>query len=278
MGRRMGHTEPRIIRWLLITFTVLILTVLILLPIAYVLHQAFADGFFSYLEAITNEYTLMALKLTLIAAFFAVVFNLIFGLSIAWAIGKFQVPASRLIIGLIELPLSLSPVTAGLIFILFLGKYSLIGSWLDHHGIDIIYAVPGVVIATMFVTLPYIAREVIPLMQESGHDEEEAALLLGAGGLRTFFLVTLPNIKWGVIYGLLITNARAMGEFGAVSVVSGHLRGKTDTLTLQVEILYNDYNFTKSFAVASLLALLAIFTLIIKSLVERRKTKNSESR
>ena len=271
--------EPRFIRWLLILTTIFILTVLILFPIAYIFYEALSNGFFSYLQAITDEYTLKALRITLIAAFFAVLFNLMFGLSIGWALGKFHVPGSRFIIGLIELPLSLSPVTAGLIFILFLGKYSLIGGWLDQQGIDIIYALPGVIIATMFVTLPYIAREVIPLMQETGHEEEEAALLLGASGLRTFFLVTLPNIKWGVIYGLLITNARAMGEFGAVSVVSGHLRGKTDTLTLQVEILYNDYNFSKSFAVASLLALLAIVTLIIKTLIDWRKpTKANENR
>lgn len=268
----MAIQESKSIRRALIGFTILSLSLIIILPIAYVLHQAFANGFASYWKAVTDPSTISSMKLTLLAAFCSVFFNLLFGLSIGWALGKFRVFASRAIIGLIELPLSLSPVTAGLIFILFLGKFSLVGGFLDRNGIDIIYAIPGVVIATMFVTLPYIAREVIPLMQETGSEEEEAALLLGAGGLYTFFRVTLPKIKWGVIYGLLITNARAMGEFGAVSVVSGHLRGKTDTLTLQVEILYNEYNFTQSFAVASLLALLAIFTLLIKSWIDWQKS------
>lgn len=265
----------RPLKWTFIILTVFLLTVIILMPVGFVFYQAFAKGFTAYWKAIIHPSTLSALKLTLFAALCAVVFNLIFGLSIGWALGKFKVPFSRMLIGLIELPLSLSPVTAGLIFILFLGKHSLFGGWLDRHGIDIIYAVPGVVIATMFVTLPYIAREVIPLMQETGQDEEEAALILGAGGLRTFFSVTLPKIKWGVIYGLLITNARAMGEFGAVSVVSGHLRGKTDTLTLQVEILYNEYDFQQSFAVASLLTFLAFLTLAVKSWIEWKRVKTS---
>jgi len=265
--------EPWYVRWTLISITVLFLTVIIVMPVAYVIHAAFSRGLASYWEAVSDIYTLLALKLSLIAAFFSVVFNLAFGLSIAWALGKFRIPGSRVLTTLIELPLSLSPVTAGLIFILYLGKYSWVGGWLDRHGIDIIYAVPGVVITTMFVTMPYIARELIPLMQEAGSEEEESALILGAGGLRTFFLVTLPKIKWGVIYGILITNARAIGEFGAVSVVSGHLRGKTDTLTLQVEILYNEYHFAKSFAVASLLAMLAIVTLLIKSWIDFRKAE-----
>lgn len=259
----------------LILFTAFSLFILILLPIIFILVQAFAQGLDVYWAAITDRSTLSSLKLTLIATTFAIVLNLLFGLSIGWALGKFKVPGSRGIIGLIELPLSISPVIAGFTFILFLGKYSPVGSWFDHHGIDIIFAVPGVIIATLFVTLPYVAREVIPLMQESGNEEEEAALLLGAGGLRTFFSITLPNIKWGIIYGLLITNARAIGEFGAVSVVSGHLRGKTDTLTLQIEMLFNDYNFTQSFAVASLLTTLAILTLFIKTWVEWKKSKTT---
>lgn len=271
MDNRTLLQEPKILRQLLIGFTILILTLLILLPIVFVFVQAFSEGFRVYWNAITNQFTLSALRLSLFATALSVLFNLLFGLSIGWALGKFAVPGKRFMIGLIELPLSISPVIAGLIFILFLGKQSLVGGWLHQMGIDIIYAVPGVVIATMFVTLPYIAREVIPLMQETGNDEEEAALLLGAGGLRTFFAVTLPNIRWGVFYGTLITAARAMGEFGAVSVVSGHLRGKTDTLTLQVEILYNEYNFTQSFAVASLLAFIALITLFIKSWSERKK-------
>lgn len=255
-----------------IAITVSSLCFLILLPISYILFQAFSEGLGTYFKAIVDDDTLFALRLTLFAALFSVVLNLAFGLSIGWALGKFSVPGSRFIIGLIEIPLSISPVIAGLIFILFLGKYSLIGGWLDQHGIDIIYAVPGIVIATMFVTAPYIAREVIPVMQETGNEEEEAAILLGAGGLRTFFSVTLPNIKWAVIYGLLITNARAMGEFGAVSVVSGNLRKKTTTLTLQIETLYDEYNFTQSFAVSSLLTLLAVVTLLLKTWIDVKKT------
>lgn len=260
--------ETKLLRAFLIFLTIVSLFFIVLLPIIFILVQAFAQGIDVYWSAITNWTTLSALKLTLIATAFSLFFNLLFGLSIGWALGKFKVPGARALIGLIELPLSISPVIAGLTLVLFLGKYSLVGSWLDTLGIEIIFAVPGVVIATMFVTLPYIAREVIPLMQEAGNEQEEAALLLGAGGLRTFFHITLPNIKWGVIYGLLITNARAIGEFGAVSVVSGHLRGKTDTLTLQIEMLFDDYNFTQSFAVASLLTLLAILTLVIKTWIE----------
>lgn len=263
--------EPGLIKMGLITITVLSLVLIILLPIVFILVQAFSKGFQIYWNAITNPGVFSALKLTLFATLIALLFNLIFGLSIGWSLGKFKTQGSRLIIGLIELPLSISPVTAGLAFILLLGKYSLIGDWFDRHGMEIIFAVPGIVIATLFVTFPYIAREVIPLMQETGNEEEEAAMLLGAGGLRTFFQITLPNIKWGVIYGLLITNARAMGEFGAVSVVSGHLIGKTDTLTLQVEMLYDDYHFTESFAVASLLTLLAVLTLLIKTRVDRKR-------
>lgn len=262
------------LRYSLIAFTVIFLLFVVVLPVLYVIYQAFASGLAVYLNAITAESTLYSLKLSLFAAFISIVLNLSFGLSVGWALGKFQVPGKRFIIGLIELPLSISPVIAGLIFILFLGKYSAVGGWFDSMGINIIFAVPGIVIATLFVTLPYIAREVIPLIQEAGNDEEEAAMLLGAKGLRTFFKITLPNVKWGVIYGLLITNARAMGEFGAVSVVSGHLRGKTDTLTLQIEMLYDEYNFTQSFAVASLLTLLAILTLVVKFFVDWRSDEH----
>lgn len=259
------------VRYGLIAFTLLTLVIIILLPVVFLLTQAFAQGPRVYWEAVTDKATLSALKLTLLATAFAVVLNLLFGLSVGWALGKFKVMGSRFIITLIELPLSISPVIAGLTIILFLGKYSLIGGFLDRHGIDIVFAVPGVVIATLFVTVSYLAREIIPLMQEEGNEEEEAALLLGAGGLRTFFSVTLPNIKWGVIYGLLITAARAMGEFGTVTVVSGHLRGKTVTLTLLVEMLYNDYNFTQSFAVASLLTFIAIVSLLIKTWLDWKK-------
>lgn len=258
----------------LMAIAIISLSVIILLPISYIIYQAFVKGLENYWQAISSFNTLSALKLTLFATFISVLANLTFGLSISWALGKFKVMGSRFIIGLIELPLSISPVISGFLLILFLGKNSLIGSWLDRIGLDIIFAVPGVVLATIFVTMPYLARELIPLMQETGKDEEEAAILLGASGLQTFFLITLPKVKWGVIYGLLITTARAMGEFGAVSVISGHLRGKTDTLTLQIEILYNDYNFNESFAVASLLTLLACLTLIIKIWIEKRKEFN----
>jgi len=255
----------------LIGFVILLLTVLILFPIAYIITQAFSQGFPTFWNAVTDKDTLSAIRLTILISLICVVCNLLFGLSMGWSLGKFQIPGKRILIALIELPLSVSPVIVGFTFILFLGKHSFLGSWFDQYGIDFIYAVPGLVIVTLFITMPYIAREIIPLMQETGNEEEEAAVLLGAGGLRTFLYITLPNIKWGVIYGLLITNARAMGEFGAVSVVSGHLRGKTDTLTLQVEILYNEYNFTQSFAVASLLTLLAILTLMVKSWIDWRK-------
>jgi sulfate/thiosulfate transport system permease protein len=263
--------EPKAVRLTLIFLSIALLTFLVLLPAIYIFTQAFSKGFSTYWSAITNFYTLSAIRLTVFTAFCCVLFNLLFGLSIGWCLGKFSIPGGQIITRLIELPLSVSPVIAGLIFILFLGNRSLLGGWLEKHGIEIIYAVPGVVIATLFITLPYIAREVIPLMQEMGKEEEEAAVLLGAGGLYTFFHITLPNIKWGVIYGLLITNARAMGEFGAVSVVSGHLRGKTETLTLQVENFYNEYKFTESFAAASLFTFLALFTLLIKSWLEWKR-------
>lgn len=267
----MVNTEPRWVRNLLIFVTLSSLVVIVLLPMIFIIFQALSKGIGFYFHSIFQEETLHALGLSVFAALVAICLNLLFGLSIGWSLGKFKVRGSKALIGLIELPLSISPVIAGLIFILFLGKYSWLGGIFDRHGIDIIFAVPGVVIATVFVTLPYIAREIIPLMKEIGNDEEEAALLLGASGLRTFFRVTLPNIKWGVIYGLLITNARAMGEFGAVSVVSGHLRNKTVTLTLQIEMLYNEFNFTESFAVSSLLTFLALITLFVKAWIEWKK-------
>lgn len=266
--------ESKLVRTCLVSIAVITLFFIIVIPIFFILYQALSEGFNLFWRSITETETLHAIGLTLFVTLIVVCLNLLFGLSISWALGKFSVKGSRIIIGLIEIPLSISPVIAGLIFILFLGKYSLVGGWLDRHGIEVIYAVPGVVIATLFVTMPYVAREVIPLIQEMGSDEEEAAILLGAKGFRTFFYVTLPKIKWAVIYGLLITTARAMGEFGAVSVVSGHLRNKTMTLTLQIEALYNEYNFTRSFAVASLLTLLAVVTLLIKSWVEWKKKES----
>jgi sulfate transport system permease protein len=211
---------------------------------------------------------LAAIRLTLWVAAICVPLNLIFGLAAAWAITKFQFPGKNFLVTLIDLPFSVSPVISGLIFVLIFGLQGWLGSWLDAHQIKIIFATPGIVLATIFVTFPFVARELIPLMESQGRDDEEAALVLGAGGLQTFFKITLPNIKWGVIYGVIICNARAMGEFGAVSVVSGHIRGATNTIPLHVEILYNEYNFAAAFAVASLLALLALVTLAVKSFVE----------
>lgn len=256
------------IKYFLIAFSIISIAGLILIPLIFIFSQAFSNGIAFYLSAISHPSIFASLKLTLYVATISTALNLLFGFSAGWYLGKFPVIGRSLWIGLIELPLSVSPVTAGLMFFLLFGHSTPLGSWLHEHGVEVIFAVPGIVLATTFVTLPYIAREIIPLLQETGNDEEEAALLLGAGGIRTFFQITLPKIKWGVFYGLMITAARAIGEFGAVSVVSGHLIGKTDTLTLQIEMLYNDYNYTQSFAVSSLLTLFALFSLGIKSWIE----------
>ncbi len=262
--------ESRAVRWTLIGIALVFLALVLLLPLALVFVQALAKGLPAYWEAIREPDALSAAKLTLLVASIAVPANLIFGVAAAWCISKFEFRGRNLLITLIDLPFAVSPVISGMIFVLLFGAHGWFGELLFEHDIRIIFAVPGIVLATTFVTAPFIARELIPLMQEQGSEEEEAAIVLGASGWQTFFRVTLPNIKWGLLYGLILCNARAMGEFGAVSVVSGHIRGETNTMPLHVEILYNEYNFVAAFAVASLLALLALVTLAAKSVLEWR--------
>lgn len=263
------RTEPLIVRWLLTLVALGFLTLFLLVPLASVFTQAFASGWEAYVEALREPDTLSAIQLTLTTAAISVPLNLIFGIAASWAIAKFSFRGKSILITLIDLPFSVSPVISGLIFVLLFGLQGWLGPWLQVHDLKIIFAVPGIVLATIFVTFPFVARELIPLMEAQGNDEEEAALILGASGLQTFMRVTLPNIKWGLLYGVILCNARAMGEFGAVSVVSGHIRGSTNTVPLQVEILYNEYNYTAAFAVASLLALLALVTLAVKTVAER---------
>jgi sulfate transport system permease protein len=263
-------SESGLTRAILILLAVGLLALIVVLPAATIFIEAFRRGVGAYWAALTDPDTLEAIWLTLRIAAAAVVFNIVVGCAAAWAIAKFEFPGKSALLTFIDLPFSVSPVVAGLTFILLFGSHGYFGPWLTAHNIQIIFAVPGILLATLFVTFPFIARELIPLMQAQGTQEEEAALSLGASGWRTFFMVTLPNIKWGLLYGVLLCNARAMGEFGAVAVVSGHIRGLTDTMPLQVEILYNEYNFVAAFAVASLLALLALLTLALKSLLEWR--------
>ena len=267
--------ESRAVRWTLITVALVFLALVLVLPLVLVFVQAFAKGLPAYWEAIREPDAVSAAKLTLLVAAVAVPVNLVFGVAAAWCIAKFEFPGKHLLITLIDLPFAVSPVISGMIFVLLFGAHGWFGSWLAEHDIKIIFAIPGIVLATTFVTAPFIARELIPLMQEQGSEEEEAAIVLGAGGWQTFFRVTLPNIKWGLLYGLILCNARAMGEFGAVSVVSGHIRGETNTLPLHVEILYNEYAFAASFAVASVLTLLALVTLGLKTLVEWQQRRTS---
>ncbi|MBI5162855.1 MAG: sulfate ABC transporter permease subunit CysW [Magnetospirillum sp.] len=261
-------TEPRWMRVTLCLLALGFLTLFLALPLAAVLGQALARGVEPFAAALVTPDTMAAIRLTLLTAAIAVPLNLVFGLAAAWAIAKFRFPLRGLLVTLIDLPFSVSPVVSGLIYVLMFGLQGWLGPTLAAHGIKIIFAVPGIVLATIFVTLPFVARELIPLMEAQGREEEEAAIVLGAGGWRTFLLVTLPNIKWGLLYGVLLCNARAMGEFGAVSVVSGHIRGMTTTIPLHVEILYNEYDFVGAFAVASLLALLALVTLAAKTFLE----------
>ena len=272
-----AQTEPAAVRWLLIAIALVFLSLFLLLPLAAVFSQAFEKGLAVYLEALKEPDTLSSIKLTLITAAVTVPLNLFFGVTAAWAIAKFTFPGKNLLITLIDLPFSVSPVISGLIYVLIFGLQGWIGPWLQEHDIKIIFAVPGIILATIFVTFPFVARELIPLMEAQGKEEEEAALVLGATGLQTFFRVTLPNIKWGIIYGVILCNARAMGEFGAVSVVSGHIRGMTNTVPLHVEILYNEYNYTAAFAVASLLAFLALITLAIKTVAEWKVRQQMEN-
>ena len=262
--------EPAWVRLLLIGLGLGFIALFLVLPLVSVFAEAFRHGLAAYFAELHTPDTLAAIRLTLLVAAIAVPCNLVFGVAAAWAIAKFEFPGKSLLTTFVDLPFSVSPVVAGLIYVLLFGAHGWLGPWLMEHNIQIIFAVPGIVLATIFVTFPFVARELIPLMQEQGTEEEEAAISLGAGGWQTFWRVTLPNIKWALLYGVLLCNARAMGEFGAVSVVSGHIRGMTNTMPLQVEILYNEYNFVAAFAVASLLALLALVTLVLKSLLEWR--------
>jgi sulfate transport system permease protein len=258
-----------IARWAFISVSLLFLAALLFAPLATVFVMALDHGLRSYIQAFYDPDTAAAIRLTLLTALVVVPLNTLFGLSASWAIAKFEFRGKSFLITLIDLPLAVSPVISGLVFVLLFGLRGWFGTWLQDHNINIIFAMPGIILATMFVTFPYVARELIPLMQQLGNDEEEAAITLGAGGWITFFRVTLPKVRWGLVYGVILCNARAMGEFGAVSVVSGHIRGLTNTMPLHIEILYNEYNFTGAFAVASLLTLLAVVTLIVKTLVER---------
>jgi len=262
------RTEPFLVRWTLITIAIAFLTIFVVLPLVVVFTEAFSRGIGAYMSALSEPEALLAIKLTLTVAAISVGLNLVFGVIAAWAIAKFEFPGKVFLITLIDLPFSVSPVISGLVFVLLFGAQGYFGAWLMAHNVQILFAVPGIALATTFVTFPFVARELIPLMQEQGTQEEEAAISLGASGLRTFLRVTIPNIKWGVLYGVLLCNARAMGEFGAVSVVSGHIRGETNTMPLLVEILYNEYQFVASFAIASLLAFLALVTLIVKTILE----------
>jgi sulfate transport system permease protein len=263
-------TEKLPVRVILITVAVVFLVLFLLLPLAAVFVEAFRAGIGAYVAAITELDALAAIRLTLLVAVIAVPANIVFGLAASWVIAKFEFKGKSVLNTLIDLPFSVSPVISGLIYVLLFGAQGYFGPYLQSHGIQIIFALPGIVLATIFVTFPFVARELVPLMQEQGTQEEEAALSLGASGWKTFFKVTLPNIRWALLYGVVLCNARAMGEFGAVSVVSGHIRGKTNTMPLHVEILYNEYSFATAFAVASLLALLALITLVIKIGLEWR--------
>ena len=267
---RGAHREAPWVRWTLIGIALAFLTIFLFVPLAFVFVEALKKGLGVYLAAITEPDALAAIRLTLITAAIAVPLNLVFGVAAAWAIAKFQFPGKSVLITLIDLPFSVSPVIAGLIYVLIFGLQGWFGPWLAEHDMKVIFAVPGIVLATVFITFPFVARELIPLMQAQGQEQEEAARVLGASGWQMFWRVTLPNVKWALLYGVILCNARAMGEFGAVSVVSGHIRGQTNTMPLHIEILYNEYQFAAAFAVASLLALLALVTLGLKYLVEQR--------
>jgi sulfate transport system permease protein len=273
MVPRSAATERPLVKWLLIAVALAFLLFFLFIPLAAIFVEAFRKGAGAYFASFNDHDAIAAIKLTLITAGIAVPLNLVFGVAAAWAIAKFEFPGKSLLTTLIDLPFAVSPVISGLIYVLLFGAQGWLGPWLKAHDIQIIFAVPGIVLATIFVTFPFVARELIPLMQAQGSDEEQAAIILGANGWQTLWHVTLPNVKWGLLYGVILCNARAMGEFGAVSVVSGHIRGLTNTMPLHVEILYNEYNFVAAFAVASLLALLALATLGLKSLIEWKTSK-----
>jgi sulfate/thiosulfate transport system permease protein len=267
--------EPVWIKALLIAVSLAFLSTFLLVPLVAVFTEALRKGIGAYLEGLCDGAALQAITLTLLSAAIAVPLNVVFGLAAAWVIAKFHFPGRNLLITLIDLPLAVSPVISGLVFVLLFGLQGWLGPWLAAHDIRIIFAVPGIVLATLFVTLPFVARELIPLMEEQGSEEEQAAVVLGAGGWQTLWRVTLPNVRWALLYGVILCNARAMGEFGAVSVVSGHIRGQTNTMPLHVEILYNEYNFVAAFAVASLLILLALGTLALRALVEWKSRESA---
>jgi sulfate transport system permease protein len=277
-ARRDARSEPFLAKWLIIGFALAFISLFIVLPLVVVFTEALWRGFATYLKALTEPEALSAIRLTLTVAAISVSLNLIFGVCAAWAVAKFDFRGKTLLITLIDLPFSVSPVISGLVFVLIFGAQGFFGGWFIKHDIPILFALPGLALATTFVTFPFVARELIPLMEEQGTQEEEAALSLGASGLKTFFRVTLPNVKWGLLYGVLLCNARAMGEFGAVSVVSGHIRGETNTMPLLVEILYNEYQFVAAFAIASLLAMLALVTLVLKVLLERNLVERQVQR
>jgi sulfate transport system permease protein len=274
---RLATDEPGLVKFALTFTSLMFLTAVLFVPLAAIFTEALRKGVALYFASFTDAHALAAIRLTLLTAAICVPLNLVFGLAAAWAITKFQFPGKSFLITLIDLPFAVSPVISGLIFVLLFGMRGWLGPWLDSHGLQIIFATPGIILATLFVTFPFVARELIPLMQEQGSDEELAAVSLGASGWQTFWRVTLPNVKWALLYGVILCNARAMGEFGAVNVVSGRVRGKTNTMPLHVEILYNEYNFVAAFAVASLLALLAIVTLAAKSVVEWRVRREYEA-
>ncbi|MGX1265999.1 sulfate transport system permease protein [Rossellomorea marisflavi] len=271
-----GTTDPQWVKWLLITIALLFLGLFLILPLITVFLQAFDKGLDVYMAAITQPEALSAIKLTVLVAVISVPVNALFGIAAAWAITKFQFRGKNILITLIDLPFAISPIIAGLIFVLLFGAQGVFGDWLFEHDIKIVFAVPGIILATLFVTVPFVARELIPLMQAQGTSEEEASITLGAGGWKTFLHVTLPNIKWALLYGMILANARAIGEFGAVSVVSGHIRGLTNTMPLHIEILYGEYQFAAAFAVASLMSIMAILTLVIKSFLEWKGKKQPD--
>jgi sulfate/thiosulfate transport system permease protein len=263
-----GLSEPFVVRWALIGVALLFLGFFLFLPLAAIFVQAFDSGIAGYWAAITESEAISAFTLTLIAAAVAVPLNLVFGVSAAWAVTRFTFPGKQLLVALIDLPFAVSPVISGLVFVLLFGMQGFFGRWLSEHDIRVVFAMPGILLATLFVSAPFVARELIPLMQEQGSDEEQAAISLGASAWNMFVRVTIPKIKWGLLYGVVLLNARAIGEFGAVSVVSGHVRGETNTAPLHVEILYNEYNFAAAFAVASVLALLALVSIAAKAGIE----------
>lgn len=275
VAKKRATSESAWVRWSLILLALSYLSLFLFVPLAAVFAEALRKGWDTYISALINPDALSAIQLTLTAAIISVPLNLVFGVAAAWAIAKFDFKGKSILITLIDLPFAVSPVIAGLIYVLIFGLQGWFGEWLHDHNLKVIFAIPGIVLATIFVTFPFVARELIPLMQAQGKDEEEAALVLGASGWQILWRVTLPNIKWGLLYGVILTNARAMGEFGAVSVVSGHIRGLTNTMPLHVEILYNEYNYAAAFAVASLLALLALVTLVLKTIVEWKVSNTS---